>query len=275
MATGYPKTLNKWQQERSPAIASDAAIENVVDRMMQTDTVPMGQKSRGEYGAGLVKLTQKHFENDEFSQDIHFDVAAQEYKFKRLYHDGRKIIANGSLEDIDATIQFQTAVIEREAYEAANPVEVSEKERAVTEWMETFKFGANAKYYLDILPEDRAREFVRVVWTFFDRMFGKAAYTPEGINAAYVEAWDSGELDEYMFEADELAKQSASAPSVPVAAKPTRDLASELAERQAADKRNRELAAGSANSTAIVTPQGLRKLKRLAVDSRYALEHRK
>lgn len=274
MATGFNKKLNAFQAERAPAIVSDESIQNTIDRMLQTETVPMGRNSRGQYGAGLIKLTQQHFANDEFTEDIHFDAAAQEYKFKRLYKDGRKIIASGSLEDIDTTIKFHAALIERENHEAANPVEVSEKERAVTEWMDTFKFGARAKYYLDILREVRAREFVRIIWGHFDRMFGKAAYTPDGINKAYVEAWDSGELDEYMLEADRLAQETPSGPSVPVTATRSRDLTAEFAARQEADKKNREIAGGSANSTAIVTPQGLRKLRRLAIDSRYAREHR-
>jgi hypothetical protein len=274
MATGYPKALNKWQQERSPAIASDRSIQDSIDAMLESDTVPMGQKSGGKHGAGLVKLTQQHFANDEFTEDLNFDVSSQQYKYKRKYRDGRSITANGTLEDVRDTLRIEAALVEREKYEEANLVEVSEKQRAVTEWMSTFKFGAKAKYYLDILTEERAREFVRIIWNHFDRMFGKAAYTPQAIDRAFVEAWDSGQLDEYMFQADELAKRAMPVSSVPVGATPTRNLASEFAERQAADKKNREIAAGSATSTAIVTPQGLRKLRRLAIDSRYAREHR-
>jgi hypothetical protein len=249
MATFTSKKLNAFQAERAPQIISDKGIQNSIDELIRSGTLPMCKKFGRNAGVGLIQYTQQHFEGEDFSEDIRFDLATDQYKFIRKYKNGNResLRVDGTLQDISDARKVENAALEHEAYEAANPVEPSEKQKAVTEWLNGCKFGLKVRAYLDILPDVHGRRFVQIIWRYFDALFGKAAYAPDKINSAFVEAWDSGELDGYMHEADRLAREAqqaiidGSAPSAPVPATPFQNLepTPDPIERREADKENR------------------------------------
>ena len=248
MASGYPKKLNAFQVERAPQFVSDGSIENSIDEMIQSGELPTASKHKN-VGSGLIKYTQRNFENEKYSETLWFDAATEQYKFTRQYKDGRNALSiKGTLQEISDIRQAENDSLEQEAYEAANPVPVSEKEVAVEQWFRNYKFGQEAYAYLSILPESSGYKFKNAIWAKFDHLFGKAAKTADLINQSYVAVWDEGKLDSFMAEADKLWAEEATQARIaesariatPISPTPSGNLPQESQNRKIQDAINRK-----------------------------------
>lgn len=265
MASGYK--INKWQQSRAPQmqIVSDD-IENMADA--------------GELPKGLVGRATKKFETEDFTATLGFDSEHKQWVFKRINNDtGEVLNLRGSREDISDGLALERTLLQKEVNDLIEEQETTNPDYMCGERLECWNW----------LQTPHGREYSTIaherVWLMLQARLAQLGHLPitvANLEKAYCDLLDMTPcpLDHWFAKRDarlaQEAKEAEEAAAIPVAATPHENLgpSEEVLDRQKQDAENRRIAKGTSASTALVTKQGLAKLKRLAIDSRYAKEHR-
>jgi hypothetical protein len=268
------RKLNPIQAVRSPQSVSDANLQETIESMADAGTYPKG----------LIAYTQKKIETDDYVAIFGFDTQKQEWVLKRTNKsDGSVLNLRGSRQDLADGLAFERALLQREVNEALEHEELTNPDYMTDERLECFKWTTETPH---------GREYKTIahqrVWLMLQARLAQLGHLPitvSNLERAYCDLLDMTPcpLDHWFGKRDARLAQEAKERnaelerSVPVAETPFENLgpAPEVEARRQADAANRKLAAGTSGSTAIITPQGLRKLKSLAYTSRFSGEHRK
>jgi hypothetical protein len=266
MAKGYHNNVNKWQRERQPQTVSD-------DIQAMADV--------GELPKGLIGRVQKRFETEDYIAVLGYDTEKREWTFKRTdKSDGTILNLRGTREDISDGLALERALLQRAVAEEIEEAELTDPDYMTGERLECFKWireTPHGKEYRTIAHQP--------VWLMLQSRLAhlNLPINVANLEKAYCDLLDMVPcpLDHFLANRDaRIAREKrdaeiAQAPPTPVRSpfENLRPLA-EVEARQEADAENRKIAKGTSASTAIVTKQGLKKLQRLATDSRYAREHR-
>ena len=267
------RKLNPIQAERSPQSVSDANLQETIESMADSGTFPKG----------LIAYTQKKIETDDYVAIFGFDTQKQEWVLKRTdKSDGSVLNLRGSRQDLADGLAFEKAVLQREVNEAIEEAELNDPDQMTGERLECWKWTTENPH---------GREYKTIahqrVWLMLQARLAQLGHLPitvSNLERAYCDLLDMTPcpLDHWFGKRDarlaQEAKEAKDAEEVAtsVAATPHENLgpSEELKARQKQDAENRKIAKGTSGSSALVTKQGLAKLKRLAIDSRYAHEHR-
>jgi hypothetical protein len=270
MAKGYNNSLNTWQQHRVPQIAFDESLRENIQNMADA----------GELPPGLVSRVQKRIETEDYTAVLGYDGEKREWTFKRTdKSDGTILNLRGSREDIRDGLQFEKALLQRTVNDLIEEEENSNEEYMEGEKLECFRWlrTPHGKEYSTIAHQP--------VWLMLQSWLAQLnlPITVANLERAYCDLLDMTPcpLDHFLAKRDaRLAQEKREAEIAKVSATPARTpfenlrISAEVEARQKADAENRKIAKGTSGSTAAVTKQGLAKLRRLAIDSRYAHEHR-
>ena len=266
------RKLNPIQAERSPAIISDEGLRETIESMADAGTFPRG----------LVAYTQKKFETEDYVAIFGFDAQEQEWVLKRTdKSDGSVLNLRGSRQDISDGLAFEKALLQRAVNEAIEDAELTDPEYMTGERLECWKWTTETPH---------GREYKTIahqrVWLMLQARLAQLGHLPitvANLERAYCDLLDMKPcpLVHFFAKRDErLTREKREAEIAQSTATPARSPfenlgpSAQVEARQKADAENRKIAKGTSGSTAVVTKQGLAKLRRLATDSRYAHEHR-
>lgn len=272
MAKGYRNTLNAFQTQRAPQIVLDESLQENIQNMADA----------GELPPGLVSRVQKRFETEDYIAVLGYDTQKREWVFKRTdKSDGSVFNLRGSREDIHDGLQFEKALLQRAVNEAIEEAELTDPDYMTGERLECWKWTTETP---------RGKEYKTIahqpVWLMLQArlaQLGQLPITVANLERAYCDLLDMTPcpLDHFFAKKDaRLAQEKREAEVSEASATPARTPfenlkpSAEVEARLKADAENRKIAKGTSGSTAVVTKQGLAKLRRLATDSRYAHEHR-
>jgi hypothetical protein len=272
MARSFTNKLNAIQTQRAPQFVSDESLQETIESMADAGTFPKG----------LIAYTQRKFETEDYVAVFGFDAQKQEWVLKRTdKSDGSVLNLRGSRQDISDGLAFEKALLQRAVNEAIEEAELTDPDYMTGDRLECFKWTTETPH---------GREYKTIayqrVWLMLQARLAQLGHLPitvANLERAYCDLLDMipCPLDHFFAKRDaRLAQKTREVEIAQAEATPARTPfenlrpSAEVEARLKADAENRKIAKGTSGSTAVVTKQGLAKLRRLATDSRYAHEHR-